>query len=244
MAHQVFTNCTILLAGFDLSGDSNAVALTYAAELQDNTTFGSTTRTRMGGLASVVGQIEGLWDADGTDEPHDAIFSRIGTANVPITIAPNDGAAGEVAFILRSIAGEHSVGGSIGDLLPYSVSFEGSGGAPLVEGTVLRNSTETATGTGDDFVLGAASSGERVYGALHVIGDPSGTSPTLDVVVQSDVDDTFASPVTVLTFGQMTARGSDWQSAAGPNTDTYYRVSFTLGGTTPSFRFVVVVGIK
>lgn len=244
MATQVLTNCQIILAGYDLSGDSNAVALTYAAELQDATTFGDTTRVRKGGLKSIVGQVEGYWNANGTDGSDDAIFSRIGTANVPISLLPTDGTEGEAGYTCRTVSGEYVIGGEVGGMLPYSVSFEGSDGAPLVKGTVLINATKTATGTGTAFSVGAVSSTQTLYGALHVIGTPSGTAPTLDVVVQSDVDNTFATPVTQLTFAQQTARGSDWQTAAGPITDTYYRVSFTLGGTSPSFQFLVVLGIK
>lgn len=242
MATQVLTNCKLWLAGYDLSGDMNALGLTYAAELQENTTFGSDTRTRAGGLKTIVAQHEGLWNANGSDGPDDVLFSRIGASNVPMSVAPTTGAAGEVAYTFRCALGNYVPGGQVGEMFRFSVSAEGSDGAPLVKGTVLHNGTQTATGTGTGYLIGAASSGQRVYGALHVLS--ASASDTLDVVVQSDTASNFPSPVTALTFAQQTAVGSDWQSAAGPITDTYYRVSFTLGGTSPSFEFVVVLGIK
>lgn len=243
MASQILQDAKLYVASFDMSGDMNALALEYSAEMRDATTFGNDTRINKGGLKSIVGSAEGFWDSDGTDGPDDVFFSRIGTQNVPVTVCPTDGSDGERAFIFRALHSEYSPGATVGDLLAFSVSMEGSDGAPLVRGTLLQPAgAETATGTGTGRELGAVSATQSLYGALHVIA-ASGTSPTLDVLVQSDVDNTFASPVTALTFTQKTAIGSDWQTAAGAITDTWFRVSFTIGGTSPSFSFIVAVGI-
>lgn len=242
MASQVLINTKVYLAGFDLSGKLNACALTYSAEMQDATTFGNDTRINKGGLKTVRAEHQGYWDSDGTDEPDDILFSRIGTQNVPMTVVPQTGAVGEIAFTFRSIASEYTPGAAIGEMYAFGVSAEGSDGAPLVRGYVLKAAgSVTATGTGTAVEIGAATSGQTIYCALHVIS--ASASDTLDVVVQSDVDANFGSPVTVATFAQQSAIGSDWQTAAGPNTDTFYRVSYTLGGTDPDFSFIVVVGI-
>ena len=45
------------------------------------------------------------------------------------------------------------------------------------------------------------------------------------------------------TLTAATAAGSELVSLAGPLTDTFYRVDWTISGTTPSFSFAVVVGI-
>jgi hypothetical protein len=243
MASQVLTNIKCYLAGFDLSGKLNACALTYSAELQDATTFGNDTRINKGGIKAVRAEHQGYWDSDGADEPDDILFSRIGTQNVPMTISPETGAVGEIAFSFRSIASEYTPGAQIGEMYAFGVSADGSDGAPLVRGKVLKAAgSVTATGTGTAVQIGSTASGQTIYCALHVLS-ASGTAPTLDVAVQSDVDGAFLSPVTVATFSQQTAVGSDWQTAAGPNTDTYFRVSYTIGGTSPAFSFVVVVGV-
>lgn len=243
MASLILQDCKLYVAGFDLSSDTNALAMDYAAEMQDATTFGNDTRVNAGGLKTIAFSYEGLWDADGTNEPDDVLFSRVGTQNVPISICPTTGAVGERAFLFRAVHGEYSPEGAVGDMFAYSVTAQGSDGAPLAKGNVLQAAgAVTATGTGTAVAVGATASGQTVYAALHVIA-ASGTSPTLDVLVQSDVDAAFASPVTVATFSQQTAIGSDWQTAAGPNTDTYFRVSYTVGGTSPSFSFIVTLGI-
>lgn len=241
MASQILQDAKLYIASYDLTGDMNALALTYSAEMRDATTFGNDTRVNTGGIKSVVAQHEGLWRAEG-DGPDDVIFSRVGAQDVPVTISPTDGGDGARAFMFRAVHSEYSPGGSVGDLLAFSVSMEGSDGAPLVRGTILQPAgAKTASGTGVGRQLGAVTSAQRLYGSLHVISASAGD--TLDVVIQSDVDNTFGTPVPALTFNQQTAIGSDWQSAAGPVSDTWYRVSFTIGGTSPSFSFIVAVGI-
>lgn len=244
MASSVLTDCKLYVASFDMSGDMNALALTNSADMLDGTTFGATTRINKAGLKSIVAQHEGLWDSDGTDEPDDVFFSRIGTADVPVTICPVAGADGEVAYLFRAVHSNYTPGAAVGELYAFSVNMEGSDGAPLVRGMVLQPaSAKTATSTGTARELGAVSATQRLYGSLHVIA-ASGTNPTLDVVVASDTAEAFPSTATQLTFAQKTAIGSDWQTAAGAITDTWYRVSYTIGGTNPSFTFVVAVGIK
>lgn len=236
MATQVLTNCKLYVAGFDLSGDMNALGLTYAAELQDTTTFGQDTRVRAGGLKTIIAEHQGLWSA-GTGEPDTVLFDRIGTANVPMTICPTSGAVGEVAYLFRAIHSAYNPGGAAGDMLGFSISAEGSDGAPLARGRVLKAAGAAASGDGTAVEVGAVSSTKTLYGAVHLLSG----SGTLDVTVSSDVDSTFATPTTRLTFSQVTAAGdSAWQTAAGAITDTYYRASYTVTGT---LSFVVVVGI-
>jgi hypothetical protein len=242
MASQVLTDCKLWLAGFDLSGRLNALGLQVASELQDATTFGNDTRIHTGGLQTIQAQHEGYWEG-GADKVDEVLFSRIGTQSVPMTACPTAGADGETAFTFRSTLSEYTPRGVVGELFAFGVSGQGAAGEPLVRGTVLLNGTKAASGTGTAFNLGSVPAGKSVYGALHVFGG-SGTAPTLDVKVQSDDGSGFLSPIDRLTFAQQTGKGSDWQSAAGAITDTWWRISYAIGGTTPSFPFLVVVGIR
>ena len=80
-------------------------------------------------------------------------------------------------------------------------------------------------------------------GVLHVLS-ADGTLPTLDVTVQSDTADTFGSPITALTFAEKSAAGSEAVANTTASADTWYRVNYELGGTTPDFSFVVVLGVQ
>lgn len=64
----------------------------------------------------------------------------------------------------------------------------------------------------------------------------SGTTPTLDVVVEDTLDGTNWN--TVGTFTQATAVTRQVINLAAPFTDRL-RIRYTIGGTTPSFTFAV-----
>ena len=66
----------------------------------------------------------------------------------------------------------------------------------------------------------------------------SGVSPTLAVLLEDTLDGTNFN--TVGTFTARTAAGREVINVTAPFTDRL-RVSFTLGGTTPSFTFAVAL---
>jgi hypothetical protein len=65
----------------------------------------------------------------------------------------------------------------------------------------------------------------------------SGTTPTLDVSVETAEDSSGTRSRTVGSFTQVTATGTQRKSF-GP-LDRYYRVVWTIGGTTPSFTISI-----
>lgn len=244
MSTQVLTDVAIYTDGYDLSGDHNAVALNYSAEMLDDTTFGSGgTRSRKGGLKVIGFSGEGFWNG-GAGLQDIVHFEKIGVANVPVTLAPAGEALGNPAYFFRCNHGSYTVGAEVGQILPFSVTAEGSGGVGVVRGELMHVGSETTTGNKAAKVqLGAVAAGQSVYAAIHVLS-VSGTNPTLDVLVRSDADSSAGSETTRITFSEASAIGSEWMSTAGAITDTWWDVSWTIGGTdTPTFEFVVVVGI-
>jgi hypothetical protein len=238
MATIILSGAKVYAGSQDVSGVANSVALKYSADGQEDTVLSDTTHSRKGGLKLASCQLEGLWDGsyDGTQ------FSLIGANDIVVSICPTDGTLGERAFAMKTTWGEFSPGGSVGDLMRYSLGWEASK-SPLVRGTVMHTGSETTSTSETGSQLGAVSSSESMYCALHVLS-ASGTSPTLDVIVESDDNAGFTSAITQATFTQQTAAGYDWQTAAGAITDDYWRVSWTIGGTaSPTFDFVVVLGI-
>lgn len=233
----VLTNCKLYLAGRDLSGYLNALGLEYGAEPQDDTVFGDDTRSMVGGLKTVSMAHEGLWD----ETPDEDLFGAIGVVDKPVTIGPLTGAAGEVGYINRVLTASYQPGAEIGQLLKFSVAMQATD--KLVRGTILHNTAQTSSGDGTGYQVGAVGAGQSLYAALHVYA-ASGTSPTLDVIVQSDDNGGFSSPTSRITFTQATDRTSEWATpVAGAITDDYWRVNFTIGGTGPSFSFIVTIGI-
>lgn len=67
----------------------------------------------------------------------------------------------------------------------------------------------------------------------------SGTSPTLDIVVQHSPDG-GTTWITLATFTQITASGTASQHVRAPHSGLL-RVDYTIGGTSPSFTFTATV---
>jgi hypothetical protein len=240
MSNTVLTNAGLWVAEYNLAGDANMLSLGAAAELLDDTVIGDSFRSRCGGLKKFAFAAEGFWN----DVADAYAFADVGLSNVPVTIAPAATTAGSTAFVGLMSQGDYTPhNASVGELSKFSISGEGVG-LPIARGQVLANATVGASGTGTACLIGAASAGQTVCMALHVLS-MSGTSPTLAVVVQSDDNVGFTSPVTVATFATASAGTNLFQfaSVAGPRADTYYRVSYTVTGTGPSISFVAALGL-
>lgn len=78
--------------------------------------------------------------------------------------------------------------------------------------------------------------------SLTVAGPVTGTAPTLDVLVETAADAAGTVGVRTLTsFTQKTGvTALERKNASG--LDAYYRVRWTVGGTTPSFGGVTITG--
>jgi hypothetical protein len=101
--------------------------------------------------------------------------------------------------------------------------------------TLAASAARTASGdSGASKGWGAA----RTIRAQVDVTAASGTSPTLDVVVEDTLDGTNWN--TIGTFAQKTAVGREVINITGAFSDTV-RVRWTVGGTTPSFTFSVVI---
>lgn len=107
--------------------------------------------------------------------------------------------------------------------------------------TLLASAARTASGNG------SAVSGMSKYTKFAfelVVSAAAGTTPTLDVKVQHSIDG-GTTWFDLVTFAQKTAAGSELKMEAdveGATAEVYgddFRVTYTIGGTTPSFTFYV-----
>jgi hypothetical protein len=162
----------------------------------------------------------------------------------PVTVLPDGQADGAVAYIANAlILGTKIQPGPVGELHTYDLRAVGRD-AGIARGLVLhpRATARTVSGTGVARQLGAVSATQRLWAALHVPA-ASGTTPSLTVRVQSDDNAGFTSPTDRITFTAAAGRTAQMSSVAGAITDQWWRVTWTVTGTTPSFRFSVAAGI-
>jgi hypothetical protein len=226
MPAEVLTTVRLFVDGREMSGQMNAVGLEYGVDALDATVYGENTRIHAGGLKNTTMSHQGYWAA--ADDAH--IFARVGPSAVA-TICPTSAASGELAYFEKVMHATYNVGGAVGELLPFSFDAEAAG--PLVRGAVLKDPVQvTGNGTGTAYQLGALAAGQKLVAALHVVQITGGT---LTVVVQSDDDVGFPSPISQITFTGVTVPGAQILEVAGPVTDDWWRANWTLTGGSATF---------
>lgn len=239
MTAHILRDVECWFAQYRLRGQMNSCALQDAVDISEATVFGDAAKRRIAQLYNPSCGMEGYYDPTATDKPaHD----NLGVANVPLSVAPLGATVGNRAYLMRVINGEISFGGAVGDVLPFSLSAEGSDGGRLIRGYVGHAATRTTTANGVAINLGALTSTQKLYAALHVLD--ASISDTLDVVIASDNAEAFSSGTTRGAFTQASAASSQWLTIDGPITDDWWRVQWTIGGVGPSFNFVVTFGIS
>ncbi|WP_030387069.1 hypothetical protein [Streptomyces sp. NRRL S-241] len=237
-------NARLFAVGADLTGSSNKIELTGEMEDKETTNYYSNGwKEVIAGLGSAEATAEGQWEAADSSKVDDAMWSRLGGVG-PWTVCPNGAAVGDLAWVTQCMTASYALGGSIGDVAPWT--GKGVSSWPLVRGQMAHpaGTARTSTGTGTAVQLGAVPAGKRLYGALHVLS-VAGTTPSITARIESDNAVGFPSPTTQLTFAAANAAGGEaLRTAGGAITDDWWRVAWTISGTTPSFMFATSFGIR
>lgn len=217
---------------YDFTADSNQIELNIESNALPANTFGTTWAQFVPGVKSSSFSLAGFWSS-GVDRN---AFDDLGVLNRVFTIAPSD-TEDEVAYLFRAGHIDYTLGGSFGDVMPFSLGAQGSDGYGVVRGKIAASKqTVDATGVVGSVVdLGAVGAAEYLYASFHVFGTP-GT--TVTVLLESDEDADFADPTTRATIGPLTTAGGVWvPRISGPISDTHYRLnvsaitgSFTVAG--------------
>jgi hypothetical protein len=246
MSKFTLSNVRLFTAGADLTTVNNKVELSPEVDQKDSTAFtptGDVWQEVLGGIRSSKLSAAGQWEADDLvlGKVDDTAWAALGSVGA-CTVCPATASVSSLAWLSGYLETNYVLGGSVGDVAPWT--FNATGNWPLVRGVVAHDpgTARTTTGTGTSIQIGAVPTGKSLYAALHVLS-VAGTTPSLTVAIQSDNATGFPSPVTSLTFNAATSKGGQILRAAGPITDDWVRVSWTISGTTPSFLFLVSVGI-
>lgn len=242
MSKLVLLNSRVFANAVDLTGVSSKASMNGTYEEKDVTTFGSGgAKEVIAGLGSADVSVEGFWEAfDATKVDNDS-WTNIGGAG-PWSLCPVSANVSDIAYFLKAVETSYVLGGGVGDVAPFKASAKSTW--PLVRGVVGNppGTARTATGTGTAIqIVGGVPAGKSLYAALHVVS-VAGTTPSATFRVESDTVG-FPSPTTVLTFSAATAVGGQIIRVAGPITDDYFRVGWTISGTTPSFLALVAFGV-
>jgi hypothetical protein len=240
----VLTDVRMYAGGCDLTGYSNTVELAPSAEEKDKTTFASAGWKEItGGLKGGRIAGAGFWEAGDLGKVDNASWQELG-GSTAWTIAPNTADVGDLAYVARAMESEYKLLGQVGELAPWSAS--NTTNWPIGRGVMLHPSGTARTATGDGTAVEhvAVAAGQYVYATLHVLSVAGTDTPTITVVIESDVDALFnGSETSRVSFDAATAISGQMKRTAGAITDTFWRATWTIAGTNPSFLFAVGLAV-
>jgi hypothetical protein len=244
MAVDFIQDCSLLVGAIEVAGNAKSANLATTVAPLDTTPMSTTGWTTLiGGNKS--GSVDITFMSDfvnaGLD---DVLWSYLATADVPKSFVRGT-ADGSLAYLWRGIPLSYvPVEGAPGELAMGRISGQSSTG-PVIRGKLLHpgGTARTTSSAGTARQLGALSATQRLHAALHVLSVSGSATPTLTVKVQSDNAEGFPSATDRITYTGATAVGYQWSSVDGAVTDDWWRVSWTISGTSPSFLFAVTAGI-
>lgn len=244
MGKFVLLDTRLFAGGADLSGNSNKAEIQAEFEEKEVTNYRSGgAKEVLGGLASSSINAEGQWEAADTSKVDDAAWAMLGGRSA-WTICPTDAVVGALAYTTYGLHSSYKVGDEVGNVAPWTAKV--SGAWPVARGQIAHppGTARTVTGTGASVQLGAVPAGRRLYAALHVLSVAGTAAPTITARIESDNAVGFPSAVTQLTFTAAAARGGEILRTSGSAiADDWYRIAWTITGTTPSFLFAAALGI-
>jgi hypothetical protein len=244
VAKTVLTNVRCFAVGVDLTGNSNKIELSSEVEAKETTNYNSSGyKEVVGGLASAEISGEGQWEAGDETKVDDASWAQLGGVGPWSISANNSAAVGDLAYFTQALRADYKLGDEVGEVAPWTSTAKSSW--PLVRGQFAHppGTARTASGTGTGLELGAVAAKKRLYASLHVLS-VAGTTPSITARVESDDNSGFTSATTRLTFTAATAVGGQILRSDGTAiTDTWWRVAWTISGTSPSFLFAAALGI-
>jgi hypothetical protein len=248
MAVLVLTSPSLYADELDLACFASQVTVDVQADELDATTFCTGGyRAPVAGLRSVTWSASGPADfatatASAKSAADEVLAVDIGTLYT-LSAVPAGATVGNVGYFTQGrLFNRTIIEGGAGELATHAVTF--MGGTQLVRGVLEVDETITANGDSPGIQLGAVSSTQRIWAALHVLTVGGTSTPTLTVKIQSDDNDTFSSATDRITFTAATAKGAQFSSALGAVADDYWRAIWTVSGTSPSFQARVLIGIQ
>lgn len=240
----ILRDCAIWYGGYDLTSTASEVSLESSFATVPVTTFGDSGNVKnIAGLEDAQVSVMTFLDTSVTDP---AVWAERGGAIELLTMVafPTGGTvtAGDRTYSVRGLLKSEKQMMKIGDAAKLDAQLMGAQPEGVMGGMVLSPSTAvTASGNGSAVQLGAQAAGQTVYFGIHVLA-VSGNR-TITAKLQSASSSGFGTPNDRVTLSSINAIGSGFGSSTTATTDTYWRVSYTIGGSSGSLTFAAFAAI-
>ena len=222
-----------LVDGFDLTGVSTTLSDATEAQIEESSALGDAWGESLAtGVLRAELAADGVYD-DASDSVNAALSGNEATSRIVCYAYAGNTLAQQFVGHVGAFGGAYTRSATRNELTKASATWTVPGQKDT--GIIVEPlGAETASGTGSATNYGSSTSGGAV--AYLQVTTSSGTSPTADIKIEDSPDNSSYSDL--ITFTQATGRTAQRATVSG-TVNSYLRVSWTLGGTDPSFTFVV-----
>ena len=224
----------VLFNGTDMSPFLNEATTTTEIETAETTTFGSTDKTYITGLADGTISTSGLFDS--TANASNAVLTgMIATEDNTFTVLPEGAFAGRRSVIANGQLTSYEVSSPVGDVVAISAEIQADGG--LLHGVALTGLETTSSASATTAAIdNSASTAFGALFSLHVVSNDRDGATTIKVQHSAD-DLTYAD---LVTFTNVSASVTDGESITSTGTvNRYLRTLSTLAGSSGSVTYHV-----
>ena len=225
---RILKNAAVLHAGYDISGQISSTTFAMTRESLDATTIDVDYRINKTGLGDTTLALSGFF-ASGSNQVDDQ-FNDI---EYPAIVSVLSGqTVGSVAYHVDAIKSEYGIDFQQGQLIPFNFSAQGTGTAG--RGKLVSTGTLT-TGNSAIINLGPIIEADKIW----IVAQIASVGTSIDVELWEDTTDDFSDdPQLVATLDQITAAGAYFLKTSGPITGPYYRLQYTVSGSTTGKLFI------
>lgn len=241
---RILYQADILVNGVAASTEFSRIKLTLQQLLKDMTQAGDVARCYKHELYSIHADGEFYYQAGAHLISAELEAATAGPASPgPMVLSLSHNLAiGDLVNIWKGVNAQLGVGAQHGEIVRGEVSTEGA--YRCVQALrLLRDQQTSSSGLGQAVRLGAVSSSQSLFAALHVVGTTSTPAGTALSIISSP-SSSLSSPTTRLTFTAGTSGyAGEWAEAAGAVTDPWFAAQWS-GFPGTAFTASISAGIE
>tara|TARA_R110002020_G_scaffold287908_3_gene503458 strand:- start:118 stop:873 length:756 start_codon:yes stop_codon:yes gene_type:complete len=230
---------------FDLSPWLNSAEMNMSTDTAEVTSFNSTTKAYIKGLADGTLSVSGMWSAD-TDGSDEELHALLGNTTTPvITVAESGDGIGNSAIMTQAHEVNYAISNPVSDVSSLTADFNSSAdNRPDFYG--IRSGIQLTAGASIDYnalgnLTGHNHGSQTTGGGMAIIHVPTNSiNGATTIKVQHDASSGFGSAADLVSFTNVGASTKTSELVAISGTiKQYVRVTASTAGSSGSITFMV-----
>ena len=231
---------------FDMSPWLNSAEMTMTTDTAEVTSFNSTSRAYIKGIADGTVSLSGMWSAD-TDGSDEELHALLGNATTPvITVAESGDGIGNSAIMAQAHEVNYSISNPVADVSTVTADFNSSA-ANRPDFYGIRSGVQLTAGASIDYnalgnLTGHNHGSQTTGGGMAIIHVPTNSigGGATTIKVQHDASSGFGSAADLVSFTAVGASTKTSEVVAISGTiKQYVRVTASTAGSSGSITFMV-----